>query len=112
MKKRKLYGIATSIGLFLSIASIEVQAIGFETISTSNWNKAAVEKVLHAFAFRGFASDQQIKQWARMDPHLAIEEMLTFDPINHSLSPPDANGIGDLSTYDGSLAKLGLLVIR
>ena len=61
MNVRKLYGLGMAIGLFLSIPSQAAHANGFETVTQYDWNKTAVEKVLHTFAFRGFATDQQIK---------------------------------------------------
>ncbi len=62
---------------------------GFTAVSSEDWNRAAVRKVLHTFAFGGFATDQQIAKWARMKPYQAIRQMLTFRYINRRLSPPD-----------------------
>ncbi len=78
---------STFILVFLTAS----QALGFQAVTDREWNQTAVRKVLHAFAYGGFATDHQIRIWARMAPELAIEEMLTFDPINQKLSPPDGS---------------------
>ena len=64
-----------------------VHSAGFVPIGDRAWNKIAVRKVLHVFAYGGFATDKQIKTWADMPPHDAIREMLTFSPVNDKLSP-------------------------
>ncbi|MGB0590643.1 MAG: InlB B-repeat-containing protein [Myxococcota bacterium] len=60
-----------------------------------NWNGTAVRKVLQTFAWGGFATDDQIALWAAMPPTDAIEEMLTFEPINERLSPSEGDGLAE-----------------
>lgn len=64
----------------------------FTMVSDKDWDETAVRQVLHVFAYGGMASDGQIKAWADMSPDDAIREMLTFDPVNIKLSPPDPGG--------------------
>ena len=59
----------------------------FEAVTGSAWNQTAVRKVLHVFAFGGFASDEQIKIWATMDPAVAVREMITLDDFNEQVAP-------------------------
>jgi len=66
-------------------------AFSAETISTTDWNEVAIRKVMHTFAFGGFATDQQISNWSNMTPECAIQEMMTFQATNDLLSPPDAD---------------------
>lgn len=75
------------------------------TIEASEWTETAVRKVLHTFAFGGFASDAQIKAWAGMKPEEAIDEILSFQPYHTQLSPPDPTD--KLNQKTGSLAALG-----
>lgn len=56
-------------------------------VDGATWDETAVRKVLHVFAFGGFASDAQITAWANMAPNEAIVEMLTLDGYNPKLSP-------------------------
>ena len=72
-------------GLLLIGLTCNVLAGGFTT--TPDWDETAVRKVLHTFAYGGFATDKQITEWAQMTPQLAIREMLTFEPTNPKLSP-------------------------
>jgi len=65
----------------------------FEEVNSVIWNNQAVRKVLQAFAFGGFASDAQIQSWAYMNPREAIEEILSFYPVNFLLSPPDEDNL-------------------
>ncbi len=87
-------------------ASIGFSA-GFTPVNDHHWNKNAVRKVLHTFAFGGFASDQQIHDWAHMPAKSAIAEMLTFDPVNSKLSPAEdasanyADSLKSLQEYWG-----------
>jgi hypothetical protein len=62
-------------------------AAGFVPIQQDQWDQTKVREVLDTFAFGGFATDAQIETWARMTPQNAIEEMLTFQPVNRKLSP-------------------------
>jgi hypothetical protein len=66
-----------------------VEDASFTMISNEQWDETAVRKVLHLFAYSGFADDAQIAEWAAMDPGTAIVEMITADTTNPSLSPPD-----------------------
>ncbi|MEM7019141.1 MAG: DUF1800 family protein [Pseudomonadota bacterium] len=75
----------------------------FETISDAQWDETAVRKVLHTFAYGGFAADAQIQTWANMSPAQAIQEILTLDTTNTLVSPPAGDG---LDSQDGTLAGL------
>jgi hypothetical protein len=66
----------------------------FTTVSGADWDEPAVRKVMHLFAYGGFADDNQITTWANMDPDAAIAEILTFDPVNPLLSPPEDDTAG------------------
>lgn len=59
------------------------------TISQAEWDETAVRRVLHVFAYGGFATDAQIKKWAEMLPQAAINEIITLQPRNSLLSPVD-----------------------
>jgi len=72
-------------GLLLVSFSVNASATGFTTVT--DWNETAVRKVLHTFAYGGFATDTQIKQWAQMPPQQAINEILSFEAENPKLSP-------------------------
>lgn len=74
------------------------------TVNNTTWNNTAVRKVLHTFAFGGFASDSQIQRWADMSPSQAIKEILTFNTVNSRLSP--AEDIDKLNTIRGTLKGL------
>ena len=74
------------------------------TISSKNWGETPVRKILQAFAYGGLASDAQIETWASMSPEAAIVEILTFDPVNGLLSPPEVGDSSEL--YCGSLADM------
>lgn len=77
------------------------------SVDGTAWDETAVRKVLHVFAFGGFASDRQIRSWANMQPQAAIVEMLTFDSYNPKLSPTvDADVI---NSSDRSLQGLSAL---
>ncbi|MCP4696459.1 MAG: hypothetical protein GY862_06385 [Gammaproteobacteria bacterium] len=84
----------------LHYGSFQVTSV-FEKVT--DWDNTAVRKVLHAFAFGGFADDTQIETWAGMAPEQAIQEMLTFDTVNAKLSPPQGDG---LDNTHGTLAEL------
>lgn len=56
-------------------------------IDDSEWDEAAIRRILHTFAYGGPASKKQIATWAKMDPSDAIIEILTFNPTNEKLSP-------------------------
>lgn len=76
-------------------------------VDGATWDETAVRKVLHVFAFGGFASDAQITAWADMAPTAAIVEMLTFDAYNPKLSATvDADY---LNSTDRSLRGLAAL---
>ncbi len=79
----------------------------FTMISEENWNEDAVRQVLQVFAFGGSATPAQIKIWADMSPGAAIVEMLTFEPVNPKLSPPDA--FDNLHTIKPSMSCLSAL---
>ncbi|MFC4161449.1 DUF1800 family protein [Chitinimonas lacunae] len=79
-------------------------SVSMAPVSEAQWDETAVRKVLHTFAYGGFASDQQIQAWANMSPQAAIAEILTFQPTNPKLSP-----IADSTAAQraNSLAALG-----
>lgn len=84
------------------LISDPLAAQGFEPVDNRTWTETAVRKVLHVFAYGGFASDAQIRLWSEMDPADAIREMLTFEVVNQKLSPvQDAT-----ADYGGSLEAL------
>lgn len=72
----------------------------FDHISESDWDATAVRKVLNVFTYGGQSTDTQIIAWADMPPTQAITEMLTFDPHNDKLSPPE----DATRSTDGTLA--------
>jgi len=77
---------------------------GFTTISNEKWGETAVRKVLHTFAYGGFATDEQIKAWAEMNPENAIVEIISFDTNNLKLSKPADS---DVSNYTlGTLSSM------
>ena len=79
--------VAACLALGAAVRSAPALAGGFVTIDRDRWSETKARKVLHTFAFGGFATDKQIEAWARMTPGAAIEEMLTFQPVNRKLSP-------------------------
>lgn len=76
-------------------------------ISDEEWDETAVRKVLHAFAFGGFATDEQITEWAALSPREAIIEMITFNTANDKLSPQD--DYDSLTSNNGTLWELANL---
>lgn len=66
-------------------------AFSAKTILQADWNETAVRKVMHAFAYGGFATDQQVQAWASMSPECAIQEILTFQNTNDLISPAGTN---------------------
>lgn len=89
MRKHSLLQIVFLLAGFGS--SVAVADLG--VVSGVDWDATAVRRVLHTFAYGGFASDMQIQVWADMTPQLAIVEMLTFSPVNDRLSPPEMDNI-------------------
>lgn len=75
------------------ISSISTCYGDFGLISDASWDNSAVRRVLHTFAYGGFASDAQIQAWADMPPQAAIAQILTFAPTNDLLSPPEMDNI-------------------
>ncbi len=72
------------------LLSVPVSATAeLATVSNAAWDNTAVRKVLHTFAFGGFATDVQIQAWADMPAAAAVAEMLTFAPVNELLSPTE-----------------------
>ncbi|NNE05824.1 MAG: DUF1800 family protein [Xanthomonadales bacterium] len=70
-------------------------------VKKNNWDEAHVRRVLRAFAYGGFATDQQISSWAGMKPNQAVAQILTFDPVNNLLSAPD----GEVGNHCGTLQE-------
>lgn len=64
--------------------------VSYRYLTDTEWDEIAVRKVLHVFAYGGFATDAQITTWANMSPASAINEMLTFDKVNLKLSPAES----------------------
>jgi len=74
------------------------------TVSDEDWDEAAVRRVLHTFAYGGFASDAQITTWADMPPEEAVVEIINFEISNELVSPTDS--YDTISTTDGTLKGL------
>jgi hypothetical protein len=100
----RLCVIGVAFGITLA-ATAPAVASGFQTVAADSWNRAAVERVLHIFAFGGRASEGQIQQWVTMGP-VAIRQMLTFQPNNPYLAPP----VDTLSASVNSLQQLQTLL--
>ncbi len=97
---------ATCAWLLIILGVTSASAQGLVAITDADWNETAVRRVLHLFAYGGAASDAQIQIWSNLAPSVAIQEILTFDPVNPLLSP-----IQDVSSlYAGSLAGLQTLL--
>lgn len=86
MQTRSVIGVIL-LALCTLLLPIQSHAAGLQPVSNKVWNQAAVRKVLHTFAYGGYASDAQISAWAKMKPQAAIREILTFDEFNLKLSP-------------------------
>ncbi len=79
----------------------------FTMVSDADWTEDAVRRVLQVFAFGGFATDAQIKTWADMNPGAAIVEILTLDPINEKVSPPESfDDLGQINSTLGCMSTL------
>ncbi len=87
MKTRSVIGVGL-LALSTLLLPFQSFAAGLTPVSNQAWNQAAVRKVLHTFAYGGFATDYQIAKWADMIPEAAIRQILSFDNINYGLSPP------------------------
>jgi len=61
--------------------------LGLPTVNGTTWDRTAVRKVLHTFAYGGHSTEQQIRNWANMNPRDAIRQMLTMNDYNAQLSP-------------------------
>ena len=93
------------IGVLLSGLICGGSALAFTSLDANSWNESAVRRVLHTFAYGGYATDQQITNWSNMVPENAIQQMLTFDRVNPEFSP-----IEDVTAnYAGSLEALQAL---
>lgn len=75
------------------VTSMSVCHADLGVLSDDAWDNTAVRKVLHIFAYGGFATDAQVQAWADMAPQAAIAEMLTFAPTNDLLSPPEDDNL-------------------
>lgn len=91
MKRSML--LKTAVITFGFISSISTSFADFGLVTDSAWNNTAVRKVLHTFAYGGFATDAQIQAWADMPPQAAIAQILTFTATNDLLSPPEADNL-------------------
>ncbi len=74
------------IGVLLGGFICGGSALAFTSLDDNSWNESAVRRVLHTFAYGGYATDQQIQTWSDMTPDDAIQEMLSFDAVNDKLS--------------------------
>ena len=82
------------------LASTNQTEMTLTKLTRGGWNNAAVRKVINVFAFGGQALDEQVQQWADMDPSDAIAEMLNFDEHNLRLSAPTpCNAITPCENY-------------
>ncbi|WCL49188.1 DUF1800 family protein [Leptospira sp. GIMC2001] len=77
---------------------------GVGRVSDSDWNEAAVRRVLHAFAYGGGTTDVQIKAWADMTPGEAIVKMLGMWSQNPDLAIAYEGGNAPLSPEDSSIS--------
>jgi len=99
--------------VYLGITDIDNQlyygafSLSAELETLASWDETAVRKVLHNFAYGGFASDAQIQTWAAMQPSVAIQEILTLDDKHALLSPPEPDDA--LNDSVGSLKDLSVL---
>ena len=105
MQTRSVIGAAL-LALSTLLLPIPSFADGLKPVSSRTWNQAAVRKVLHTFAYGGYASDEQVAIWARMKPQAAIREILTFDEFNPKLSP-----IQDSTADFGRSGRLIMMII-
>jgi len=98
---KRLAILACLLAGMLFMPWLSAQTDGFTTITDARWNEKAVRKVLQAFAFGGFASDAQIHLWADMAPDAAIQEILTFEPVNGKLSPAEDASVIYAASLEG-----------
>lgn len=84
----------------------DISLPGLEPVKRAAWNETSVRKVLHALAYGAQATDEQIERWAAMGPARAIQQMLTFEPHNKRLSPPDKADSNREPKLAGTLASL------
>lgn len=87
----------------------DVSLPGLPVVSDAVWDDGAVRRVLHNFAYGGYASDAQIRSWANMKPWTAIKQILTFYEHNLRLAPHSPQDRDDLSQVRGTLQSLGQL---
>lgn len=79
---------------------------GFRRLSSSEWDEAAVRRVLHTFAWGGHPRHTTITAWANMPPEVAIVQMLNFKHHNSLLSRPHAQDRDGLSNQPNTLASI------
>lgn len=84
------------------LCTANVSQAGFTTVTDAQWDNTAVRKVLHTFAYGGFATDAQIQRWADMPPASAIVQILSFSPTNNTLSPPEDTQLQSVLYVDGA----------
>lgn len=80
--------LSVIVVFFSTSFSCAALANGFAPLPAGAWNRAAVERILHAFAYGGRVSEQQIQRWVRLGPTIAAQQMLTLQPANLFLAPP------------------------
>ncbi len=80
---RNSYLLSIALVFFSTIT----QAGGFIPVSDLAWDKNAVRRVLHVFAFGGQMSEAEIQLQADLPPEVAIKNLLNFSFHNPVLSP-------------------------
>jgi hypothetical protein len=84
---KRIVSLVIFILLWIPALNGSTVAFGLDIVEREYWTETAVRKVLHIFAYGGYASDEQITLWSEMDPQVAVREMLTFEVVNDKLSP-------------------------
>ncbi len=82
--------VSTTLAIAIA-ASAPAVAAGFQTVPATSWDRAAVERVLHVFAYGGRVTNLQIQKWVALGPTRAIQQILTLQPNNPYLAPRQDN---------------------
>jgi hypothetical protein len=75
------------------------KTVTLSTVKSKDWSESHVRRVLAAFAYGGLATDAQIEAWGNLKPAQAVAEILTFNPVNSKLSPPDGGDDTELHCH-------------
>lgn len=59
-------------------------ALAFTSLDANSWNESAVRRVLHTFAYGGYATDAQIKSWSGMAPDIEDPDYHGNTTIEHT----------------------------